>query len=170
MATWWNEGKYVIVTDRTPQSLMNRSSLISVDPHRALTGPELLTPAPGAELTPGVHIRRNKCSQKEKLYHCWHRDIAVTHALYVWASHPLFENSVNCFRSNVFRIRPVVWNRRVSLIKCIHRQGNQELRRSLRLMTLNSVFVLQRHEICPIATWDREIMFCPLRIKTHCDC
>lgn len=30
---------------------MNSSSLIWVDPHRALTGPDLLTPAPGAELT-----------------------------------------------------------------------------------------------------------------------
>lgn len=54
MAAWWNEGKYVVVNDRTPQSLMNSSSLIWVDPQRALTGPDLLTPAPGAELTPVV--------------------------------------------------------------------------------------------------------------------
>ncbi len=51
MAAWWNEGKYVVVNDRTPQSLMNSSSLIWVDPHRALTEPVLLTPAPGAQRT-----------------------------------------------------------------------------------------------------------------------
>lgn len=30
---------------------MNSSSLIWVDPHRALTGPDLSAPAPGAQLT-----------------------------------------------------------------------------------------------------------------------
>lgn len=41
MAAWWNEGKCAVVNDRTPHSLMNSSSLIWVDPHRALTGPDV---------------------------------------------------------------------------------------------------------------------------------
>lgn len=51
MAAWWNEGKCAVVNDRTPQSLLNSSPLIRVDPHRALTRPNLPAPAPGAQWT-----------------------------------------------------------------------------------------------------------------------
>lgn len=88
MAAWWNEGKHVVVNDRTPQSLMNSSSLIWVDPRRALA--DLRTPAPGARLTPVVQrmLLPNDCSQERKCsivvtqtlgwlmlseYKCYHR-------------------------------------------------------------------------------------------------
>lgn len=65
MAAWWNEGKCAVVNDRTPQSLLNSSSLIWVDPHRALTGPDLLAPAPGAQCTHALQKRGCVCWEEE---------------------------------------------------------------------------------------------------------
>lgn len=45
-----------MVNDRTPQSLVNSSSLIWVSPNRALAGPHLPAPAPGARRTRALQM------------------------------------------------------------------------------------------------------------------
>lgn len=66
---------------------MNSSSLIWVDPHRALIEPDSLAPAPGAELTSVVQkgdvFAGKKCSQGKSCIIVDTQDMDVTHALSV---------------------------------------------------------------------------------------
>lgn len=58
MAGWQHDEMKgnAVVNDRTPQSLLNSSSLIWVNPHTALTGPDLAAPAPGAQRARALQI------------------------------------------------------------------------------------------------------------------
>lgn len=89
---------------------MNSSPLIRVDPHTALTGPDLLTPAPGAELTPVVqngdvfaeiNVHRRKVASL-----LTHRRCYDSCSLCVGVTSPVRTLQI-AFGANVFQIRPV---------------------------------------------------------------
>lgn len=86
-----------MVNDRTPQSLLNSSSLIWVSPNRALAGPDLPAPAPGAQRTRALQIGGVFAGRKGTIagpssHRRGYRDTDVTGALSVEAVHPLFKH------------------------------------------------------------------------------
>lgn len=108
-----------MVNDRTPQSLVNSSSLIWVSPNTALAGPRLPAPAPGAQRTRalqigGVFAGRKGTSSHRRGY----RDTDVTGALSVEAVHPC-SNTIRCTWCRRLKICSEQ-NRRLSVMKYIY--------------------------------------------------
>ena len=122
MAVRWNEGTCIVVDDRTPQSLMNSSSLIWADPPRALTGLfDTCTRCRAHSCCSNRgRIWQNGCSQEKKVPLCCNTDNAMSHGLCVWALHPLFERSINCiwckcFPNQACCLEQTCWLRRIAV-------------------------------------------------------
>lgn len=106
MAAWWNEGKYVVVNDRTPQSLMNSSLSDLGGPtqstHRACFIDTCTRCTTHISCSKGGRSCWNKCSQEKKLHHCWYTQTWQWLMLSMCRRYIPYSNTVNCIWCKCF--------------------------------------------------------------------